>query len=99
MLGIGLRRVGSTYRVKDGGENAFAVYPDSSSWFDFKLNITDLVAFFKFDGDKKQALLELLPDRARQIDCFLEDCKKFIAEVEDAHNYILNILNDPEHFG
>ena len=78
-LGIDLRRVGSTYRAssiaKDGGgEIAFTVYPDSNSWYDFKLNIggdiTDLVAFVKFDGDKKQALLELLPDHAQQIDRF-----------------------------
>ena len=105
-LGIDLRRVGSTYRAssiaKDGGgENAFAVYPDSNSWYDFKLNtggdITDLVAFFKFDGDKKQALLELLPDHAAKIDRFLTQRKSFLAEVEQAHSFLLNILNEPEN--
>ncbi|MBQ7217123.1 MAG: toprim domain-containing protein [Synergistaceae bacterium] len=105
-LGIDLRRVGSTYRAnsiaKDGGgENAFTVYPDSNSWFDFKLNIggdiTDLVAFYKFDGDKKQALLELMPDHATQIDRFLVQRKQFLSEVEKAHSFLSRILDDPEN--
>ena len=97
-LGIDLRRVGSTYRAnsiaKDGGgENAFTVYPDSNSWFDFKLNIggdiTELVAFYKFDGDKKQALLELMPERAAQIDRFLEQRKIFERDVDFFHSLLV----------
>ncbi len=101
-LGIDLRRVGSTYRANSiapdgGGENAFTVYPDSNSWFDFKLNIggdiTDLVAYYKFDGDKKQALLELMPERTRQIDRFLGERKKFEQDVEFYHKTIDEYLS------
>ena len=104
-LGIDLRRVGSTFRANSiahdgGGENAFTVYPDSNSWFDFKLNfggdIVDLVAFYKFDGDKKQALLELLPEHAQQIDRFLDQRKQFFKEVEENHNFLNNILSTPD---
>lgn len=105
-LGIDLIRVGRTYRANSiakegGGQNAFTVYPESNSWFDFMLNIggdiTDLVAFYKFDGDKKQALLELLPDRAQQIDHFLNQRKEFVAEVEKYFSIMLNNIDDPQH--
>ena len=105
-LGIDLRRVGSTYRAGSiapdgGGELAFTVYTDSNSWFDFKLNIggdiTDLVAFYKFDGDKKQALLELLPDRSQLIDRFLNQRKQFLSDVEKYHDLLISSINEPTY--
>ena len=98
-LGIDVQRVGRTYRAYSiapdgGGKNAFTVYMESNSWFDFKLgiggDITDLVAYYKFNGDIKQALIDLLPDRTKEIDYYLEQRKKFAQEVEQYHQWLLN---------
>ena len=70
-LGIKLHRVGSGFRADsiafDGtGENAFAIYERTNTWYDFMLkiggDITDLVAHVKYDDNKADALRELMPD-------------------------------------
>ena len=67
--------------VDGGGENAFCVYPETNRWFDFKLgyggDITDLVAFMKYSGDKTDALKELAPQEYRkQLDKIIADEKR-----------------------
>ena len=98
-LGIDLHRVGGSYRAGSiahdgGGDNAFTVYPLSNRWWDFKLNIggdiTDLVAFVKFNGDKKAALIDLLPDFVQQIDPFMQERKKFMHNVEKFHSFLFS---------
>ena len=97
-LGINLHRVGRTYRAwsiaNDGtGENAFTAYHHSNTWYDFKLeiggDITDLVAFMKYDGDKKQALRELLPDYTPIIDRYFHQRKSF----EERTAFLIETLN------
>ena len=70
-LGIRLHKVGSSFRANSiagngDGKDAFAVYENSNTWYDFMLHIggdiTDLVAHVKYNGNKSQALCELLPD-------------------------------------
>lgn len=98
-LGIDLKKVGNTYRSGSiapdgGGENAFCVYPETNRWFDFKLgfggDITDLVAYFKFNGDKKSALLDLLPEYKKFIDPFFAKRKEFQQKVEQNYAYLVN---------
>ena len=70
-LGITLRQVGGSLRADSivgtgEGKDAFCVYPKSNTWYDFMLriggDITDLVAYVKYNGDKGAALRELMPE-------------------------------------
>ena len=70
-LRIRLHRVGGSLRANSiagngAGKDAFAVYEDSNTWHDFMLgiggDITDLVAYVKYNGDKYRALCELMPE-------------------------------------
>ena len=67
-LGIRFTRKDRAWSIaNDGrGEYAFAIYPQSNTWYDFMLqqggDITDLVAVMKYNGDKKAALQDLMPD-------------------------------------
>jgi len=99
-LGIILHRVGGSLRADsiDGsgdGRDAFAIYEKSNTWYDFKLKIggdvTDLVAFKKFNGNKGEALRELMPD------CFSEKVRvqisksvEFQKDIERWHNDLMN---------
>lgn len=74
-LGITLHRVGSSLRGNSiagngTGTDAFTIYESTNTWHDFMLgiggDITDLVAYVKYNGDKYQALCELLPDCQNQ---------------------------------
>ena len=72
------------------GENAFAVYPASNTWYDFMLKIggdvTDLVAYMKYDGDKVAALRELMPEwTSEKVKIQLSLYKKFIENIERWH--------------
>ena len=102
-LGIDLHKVGRSYRAWsitfDGtGNNAFAAFPNSNRWWDFSLNIggdiTDLVAYVKFNGDKKAALMELLPDFKQRIDRFYEQRKMFMQEAEHFHSVLISRKDD-----
>ena len=68
-LGIHVKRVGGSYRadsLNGGGEYALQFYPESGTWFDYKLeefgDTADLVAKIRFNGDLKLAIRDLLPD-------------------------------------
>ena len=103
-LGLHVKKVGSTYRADSidnsgRGENALALYQDSNSWFDFRLqiggDITDLVAHVKFGGDIKQALHELLPEVSfGSIDKEIKARNEFLKKVEFWHNTLLNDSRD-----
>ena len=71
MLGLRLRKCGSTYRADSiapdgGGKDALALYEETNSFYDWKLeiggDIAQLVATVKFNGDIKQAIRFLMPD-------------------------------------
>ena len=98
VLGITVKRVGRSLRSDsiDGsgeGKDAFAIYPESNRWYDFKLgrggDIVDLVAEFKYGGDKKAALIELLPDYKSKLDPFFAERQKFQEQVQANHEYLL----------
>ena len=67
-----------------GGENALALYESTNTWYDFKLevsgDITDLVARVKYNGDKKAALRELMPNY---------DNGRYEAELKKKQEFIL----------
>ena len=82
-----------------GGENALALYESTNTWYDFKLeesgDITDLVARVKYNGDKKAALRELMPnyDNGRY-EAELKKKQEFYAKFEEWHNALLNPESD-----
>ena len=99
-LGINLHKVGSSYRADSiagngEGRNAFTIYEQSNTWFDFMLNIggdvTDLVAYVKYNGDKKAAVRELMPElqHEKSEKCFSE-IKKFNNDIEYWHKVIFD---------
>ena len=67
-LGIKFTRKNRAWSIANNGagEYAFAIYPASNTWYDFMLqqggDITDLVAYVKYNGDKKAALQDLMPN-------------------------------------
>ena len=67
-LGIRFTRKDRAWSIANNGagEYAFAIYPQSNTWYDFMLqqggDITDLVTVMKYNGDKKAALKYLMPD-------------------------------------
>lgn len=99
-LGINLHKVGSSYRAdsianNDKGKDAFTIYEQSNTWFDFMLNIggdiTDLVAYVNHNGDKGAAVRELMPecDREKSEKSFSE-IKKFNDDIEYWHKTIFD---------
>ena len=71
MLNLRLRKCGSTYRADSiapdgGGKDALAIYEDTNSFYDWKLeqggDIAQLVADVKFGGNIKEAIRFLMPD-------------------------------------
>lgn len=77
-LGISLKKQGRSYR--SGSRGSLAIYPDTQRFKDFERGIhgdvIDLVATFKYNGDKHAAIRELAPDELRkQIDATFEDEK------------------------
>ena len=98
-LGLRIKRIGSSYRSDsidgDGGENALAFYESTNSWYDFKLQIggdvTSLVAQVKFDGDIKEAIHDLLPNReSHRVSEELKAKSQFVVNVERWHNNIFD---------
>ena len=98
-LNIRLKKVGSSYRSDsldgDGGENALAFYESTNSWYDFKLQIsgdvTDLVAQVKFNGNIKEALNDLLPNREKhRVSEELKAKSQFMTNVERWHNNLFD---------
>ena len=91
-LGIRIKKVASGYRADSianngQGENAFAIYPKSNSWYDFMLEIggdvTDLVAHVKFNGDKGAALRELMPDcTSEKVKAQISAQQEFMKKIE-----------------
>ena len=91
-LGIRVKRIGSTYRADSidnsgTGENALCLYTTTNSWYDFMLkiggDITSLVAHVKFNGDTRQALRYLFPDRENSsFDRALKARKEFMEFIE-----------------
>ena len=98
-LNIRLKKVGSSYRSDsldgDGGENALAFYESTNSWYDFKLqtggDVTDLVAQVKFNGNIKEALNDLLPNREKHhISKELQAKKDFMANIDRWHSHLFD---------
>ena len=66
--GYPLKKVGTTYRY---GDNYYlSVWEKTRSWYDFRErqggDVVDFVAIHKYNGDKRQALLELVPAQFRE---------------------------------
>ncbi len=99
-LGIRLHKVGGSLRADSifgngDGHDAFAVYPESNRWYDFMENkggdVTDLVAYVKFNGDKVKALQELMPNFVpEKIRIQKNQRDEFMKEIERWHNDLLN---------
>lgn len=99
-LGIRLHRVGSSLRADSiagngAGKDAFAVYEDTNTWHDFMLgiggDITDIVAYVKYNGDKYKALCELMPEckQARNIARELSKREEFTKDIKRLSNELL----------
>ena len=104
-LGIRLHKVGSSFRADSiagtgDGKEAFAIYEKTNSWYDFMLNIggdiTDLVACVKYNGDKYQALCELVPDCKKSQD-FKREISKRDEFAQDIKRLSEDLLNSNEH--
>ena len=103
-LGIRLRQVGNSYRADSiagtgDGKDAFCVYTKSNTWYDFMLkiggDITDLVAYVKYDGDKSAALRELMPEwTSEKVKIQLSQREKFMQDIERWNN---ELLSDKPH--
>ncbi len=99
-LGIRLHKVGGSLRSDSifgsgEGHDAFAVYPESNRWYDFMENksgdVTDLVAYVKFNGDKKAALQELMPEwNSEKIKIQKNQRDEFMKEIERWHADLMN---------
>ena len=92
-LGIKLRRIGSTYRANSlngggAGKDAFAIYERSNTWYDFMTgnggDIVELYAQIKCNGDKHQALVELMPEwqNSSKVNEELSNREKFMEKVK-----------------
>ena len=66
--GYPLKKVGTSWR--HGDNNYLAVWEKTRSWYDFRErqggDVVDFVAIHKYNGDKRQALLELVPAQFRE---------------------------------
>lgn len=99
-LGISTRQVGNSYRANSiagtgEGRDAFCAYPKSNTWYDFMLkiggDITDLVAYVKYDGDKSAALRELMPEwTSEKVKIQISQREKFMQDIERWHNEIFS---------
>ena len=102
MLGLKIKKVGSTYRsnslTQDGtGENALTLYPNTNSFYDWQLqvggDITQLVATAKFGGNISEALHLLMPDfyskNFAEIERQLKAKKDFEHNIEFWHAQLL----------
>lgn len=98
-LGLKVKQVGKTYRSDSiapdgGGENALALYESTNTWYDFKLqesgDVTELVARVKYNGDKRAALQELMPnfDNGRYNELLKK--KQDFADTMDFYYMMLN---------
>ena len=101
-LGIKFKKIGKQVRADSiapdgGGENALALFEDSGTWRDYKLDvsgdITDLVAIVNH-GDiskKGEAIRELMPnfDNGRY-EAELRKKQAFEKQIEQWHKYLLD---------
>ena len=102
-LGIRIKKVASGYRANSianngEGENAFAIYPNSNSWYDFMLEIggdvTDLVAYVKYNGDKGAALRYLMPEwTSEKVRVQISAQQKFNENIERWNSELFNSKN------
>ena len=92
-LGIRLHKVGNGFRgdslAGNGqGRDAFAVYEQTNTWHDFMtgegIDITDLVAKVRFNGDKYRALCELMPEytQTHNFKAEISKCENFTKEIK-----------------